>query len=96
MEQVGLRALKNRLSEYVRRVRRGARVQVTDRGAVVAELVPPASRMGRGLEARVAELELRGILRSPAAPGRARYPRRPRIVPPGTAQRLLDDERGAR
>jgi prevent-host-death family protein len=42
MQQVGLRELKNRLSEYVRLVREGEHVQVTDRGQVVAELVPPA------------------------------------------------------
>jgi prevent-host-death family protein len=95
MEQVGLRALKNRLSEYVRRVRRGARLEVTDRGAVVAELIPPGGRTARGLEARLAALELRGILRSPEVPGRGKYPRLPRTVPAGTAQRLLDKERGA-
>ena len=38
MKQVGLRELKNRLSEYVRLVRAGEHVQITDRGQVVADL----------------------------------------------------------
>ena len=44
---VGLRELKNRLSEYVRLVRAGEHVQVTDRGQVVAELLPPAAAADR-------------------------------------------------
>jgi prevent-host-death family protein len=96
VKQVGLRELKNRLSEYVRAVRRGEHVQVTDRGQVVAELVPPMARSRGGLEARLAELERRGLLRRSIASGRAVYPRLPRIAPPGTAQRLLDEERGGR
>jgi len=38
---VGIRELKNRLSEYLRLVRAGELVQVTDRGTVVAEIRPP-------------------------------------------------------
>ena len=41
MHTVGVRELKSRLSEYLRRVRLGKRVLVTDRGEVVAELLPP-------------------------------------------------------
>ena len=41
MKTVGLRELKNRLSEYIRQVRSGEGVLVTDRGQVVAELAPP-------------------------------------------------------
>jgi len=36
--QVGIRELKNRLSEYVERVKNGAEVMVTDRGRPVAVL----------------------------------------------------------
>jgi antitoxin (DNA-binding transcriptional repressor) of toxin-antitoxin stability system len=35
---VGTRELKNRLSHYLRQVRRGESIYVTDRGEVVAEL----------------------------------------------------------
>ena len=41
MQTVGVRELKNKLSEYLRRVRLGERVLVIDRGEVVAELLPP-------------------------------------------------------
>ncbi len=41
MKAVGIRELKARLSQYLRDVRRGEVVLVTDRGEVVAELRPP-------------------------------------------------------
>ena len=41
MRTVGLKVLKNKLSEYVRIAASGETVQVTDRNRVVAELVPP-------------------------------------------------------
>lgn len=40
MQQAGIRELKNRLSHYVRKVREGAVVEVTERGRPVAYLVP--------------------------------------------------------
>ncbi len=41
MRSVGLKTLKNKLSEYVRLAANGETVLVTDRDRVVAELVPP-------------------------------------------------------
>jgi prevent-host-death family protein len=41
MTSVGVRELKNRLSEYLRRVSEGERITVTDRGRPVALVVPP-------------------------------------------------------
>lgn len=41
MRAVGLKVLKNKLSEYVRLAAGGETVLVTDRDKVVAELVPP-------------------------------------------------------
>jgi antitoxin (DNA-binding transcriptional repressor) of toxin-antitoxin stability system len=41
MRSVGLKVLKNRLSEYVRLAAGGETVLVTDRSRVVAEIVPP-------------------------------------------------------
>jgi prevent-host-death family protein len=41
MRSVGIKTLKNRLSEYVRLAASGETVLVTDRDRVVAELVPP-------------------------------------------------------
>lgn len=37
---VGIRELKNRLSHYLDKVKAGGRIAVTDRGAVVAYVVP--------------------------------------------------------
>jgi prevent-host-death family protein len=42
MTSVGVRELKNHLSELLRRVVRGERITVTDRGRPVAVLGPPA------------------------------------------------------
>lgn len=39
MIQAGVREMKDHLSEYLRRVRRGERVVITDRGRPVAALV---------------------------------------------------------
>jgi antitoxin (DNA-binding transcriptional repressor) of toxin-antitoxin stability system len=41
MRSVGLKTLKNKLSEYVRLVAGGETVLVTDRDCVVAEIGPP-------------------------------------------------------
>ncbi|MEO8436851.1 MAG: type II toxin-antitoxin system Phd/YefM family antitoxin [Chloroflexota bacterium] len=54
MRAVGLKILKNRLSEYVRLAASGETVLVTDRERVVAELVPP--REGRATLAQDAML----------------------------------------
>jgi prevent-host-death family protein len=43
MRTVGLKTLKNKLSEYVRAAAGGETVQVTDRGRVVAEIIPPSA-----------------------------------------------------
>ena len=41
MRSVGIKLLKNKLSEYVRLAAGGETVLVTDRDRVVAEIVPP-------------------------------------------------------
>lgn len=41
VRSVGLKVLKNKLSEYVRLVGNGESVLITDRDRVVAELIPP-------------------------------------------------------
>jgi antitoxin (DNA-binding transcriptional repressor) of toxin-antitoxin stability system len=41
MRSVGVKVLKNRLSEYVRLAAGGETVLITDRNRVVAEIVPP-------------------------------------------------------
>jgi prevent-host-death family protein len=96
MKTVGVRELKNRLSEYIRRVRAGEGVLVTDRGEVVAELTPPGQGVESSLPPAVLALARRGLL-TPGAPGDASlYPPLPRRRRRRTAAQLLDDERGVR
>jgi prevent-host-death family protein len=69
METVGIRELKNHLSAYVRRVEAGEIVIVTDRGRVVAELVPPGwQRPAVDVHPGLLELVRRDGLRLPTRP----------------------------
>lgn len=69
---VGARELKARLGTYLRRVRHGRTLIVTDRGQPVAELRPIAA--GSGIEAILAKLTAAGAvtrtLSQPLAPFR--------------------------
>jgi antitoxin (DNA-binding transcriptional repressor) of toxin-antitoxin stability system len=47
MRTVGLKTLKNKLSEYVRLAASGETVVITDRDRIVAELGPPRQDPGR-------------------------------------------------
>jgi prevent-host-death family protein len=62
MKAVGIRELKNRLSEYLRYVRVGETVLVTDRGEVIAEIVTPGSRTFDGVPSEVLESLPAGLL----------------------------------
>ncbi len=66
MRAVGLKVLKNKLSEYVRMAEAGETVLITDREHVVAELVPPrADRAVRVGDAVLADLVRRGLMTPP-------------------------------
>jgi antitoxin (DNA-binding transcriptional repressor) of toxin-antitoxin stability system len=98
MRTVGVRELKNRLSEYLRRVRSGEGLLVTDRGEVVAELSPP----GRGaadasIPPGLAALARRGMVTLGVPGDSVAYPTLPRRRrgKHGAAD-LLDEERGSR
>jgi antitoxin (DNA-binding transcriptional repressor) of toxin-antitoxin stability system len=78
MRAVGLKILKNKLSEYVRLAARGETVLITDRDAVVAEIVPP--RPGRSTmiaDAWLAEAVRNGWITPPAFSQDAAVPRKP-------------------
>ena len=62
---VGSRDLKMRLGAWLRRVRRGETVVVTDRGEPVAE-IRPLSPGGTSQEVALAGLEALGIVTRPA------------------------------
>ncbi len=69
MRAVGLKVLKNKLSEYVRLAAGGETVLVTDRDRVVAELVPPREGRSALLEdALLAEAVRSGWLTPPLMP----------------------------
>lgn len=97
MKRVGLRELKNRLSAYIREVRSGESFLVTDRGEVVAELIPPGHAAdGRRLSSRLALWAKKGLLVPGAANDPAVYPKLPPALKHERSSRLLDEERGGR
>jgi len=93
VERVGIKNLKNNLSAYLRQVKRGVRVLVTDRDEVIAEIGKPRHNEISELPPLFAEWIRRGELQP------RRRSKRPLSVspvrfPPGTAKRLLDLDRG--
>jgi prevent-host-death family protein len=74
MREIGVRELKQSLSETLRAVGRGQQVRVTVRGKAVADIVPAgAAAMDDPLRELVAEGRL-------VVPSRARPMRAPRLV----------------
>lgn len=72
---VGLKVLKNKLSEYVRLASQGETVLIADRDRVVAELVPPQpGRAETVSDAVLASLVREGVVT-------------PALQPPGTRPR---------
>jgi len=71
MRSVGIKVLKNKLSEYIRLAAGGEIVLVTDRNRVVAEIVPPqAGRSPLLADALLAEAVREGLLKpAPRANG---------------------------
>jgi antitoxin (DNA-binding transcriptional repressor) of toxin-antitoxin stability system len=94
MVATGIRNLKNNLSRYIRRVIRGERILVTDRGRVVAELRAPVDVGGMGdAAARYRELIAQGVVRPALDEGDplAGWPRLK--LPRGTAAELVNADR---
>ena len=78
MRAVGLKLLKNKLSEYVRLAQQGETILVTDRDRVVAEIGPPGAGRGATVtDAHLALLVRDGLLRPALHP--------PGRVPPSLA-----------
>jgi antitoxin (DNA-binding transcriptional repressor) of toxin-antitoxin stability system len=94
MRSVGLKVLKNKLSEYVRLAASGETVLVTDRDRVVAELVPP--REGRSpwlADAVLAEAVRKGWLTPPRLRDQGPPPRLPIAKTHELMSELADDRR---
>ena len=96
MRAVGLKVLKNKLSEYVRLAAGGEVILVTDRDRVVAELVPPgAGRSPMLADVLLADAVRQGWIRPAVhAPGAA--PARLPVAPLATILHDLTVDRGDR
>jgi len=96
MHAVGLRELKAKLGEYVRKASAGDVVLVTERGKVVAELRAPLTVRELPPDlAGIAALAEKGLL-TLGLPGPAKYPRSPLRCRTGTVSELLEAEREER
>lgn len=101
MKLANLSDVKDDLSRYVARVRRGASVRILVRGVPVADLVPIARGSEKGTDdAELAELEKLGLARRGAALG-ARAEREleepgPRVSGGHAVAALLADRRRER
>lgn len=96
MTRVGVKSLKNNLSAYLRRVRRGDLILVTDRDNVIAEIHPvrPTARRAGSLNAKLRQLAERGEAElATRKPGRLRLDALPGGRLPLTSRQILDDLR---
>jgi prevent-host-death family protein len=93
MTSVGIRALKDNLSRYIRRIEAGERIAITAHGRVVAKLVPPRAQT-RGTPSRFDELVASGVIRPPLEDGDPTEGWPDIRLPAGTAAELIDGDRG--
>ena len=96
MKVVGIKQLKAKLSEYVRLVKAGEAVLVTERDEVVAELRPARRQtsVSGPLEDILERLAASGdISRAAQSKGRWSWRSQGLGLPPGTAQTVLDELR---
>lgn len=93
MKAVSVSDAKNNLSALLREVREGRTVTITDRGVVVARLVPPPPT--RGVSPLAIDLAQRGLLVLPQKSPSTEWLRREWPTPRGKASavRALLDER---
>ena len=92
---IGIRELKNGLSGYVRRVRQGEIILVTDRGQVVAQLAPARAdsvEVLQGLE----QLASMGLVRLGGTNDPSLYEELPPLLSDADTRQLLDWSRGDR
>ncbi len=97
MEKVSISRLKDQLSAYLQKVRRGQTVVVTDRNKPVAQLIPAGSLEGN--DERLARLVAQGIIRPPRGARldmKSFLRRRPVVEDAGVLEALLEERREGR
>ena len=96
MRAIGIKAFKDKVSEYVRLASGGEIVLVTDRDRIVAELGPPLPGRAKSVDdARLADLVRRGVLTPPLMKAAA-PPRSIPMLPIRKILRGLDEDRSER
>jgi len=85
MRKVGLKILKNKLSEHVRLAAAGETIVVTDRGRAVVEIVPPRREPESVIERGIREGWIRPARRD------ANWPPPSKPVPGLTFEQLMAD-----
>lgn len=94
---VGIRELKNRLSEHLRRVRSGDTILITDRGEVVAEISPPGqAKVDHSFPQGLVELARRGLATLGGPNDPSAYRKLKPLMKWREVAQLLDEERGSR
>ena len=94
MKTAGIRELKNKLSAYLREVRSGSVILVSDHGEIIAEIRSPAPETIRDKGMTVLdELARDGLVTLPSA-GKEPLAPSPITLPRGMAQAILDADRG--
>ncbi len=93
---VGIRKLKDHLSEYVHRARDGEEFLITHHGEVVAELRPRARKSAPPIHPGISQMVSLGIARGETLNDPTLYSPPGITLSSGSVQELLDEERGDR
>jgi prevent-host-death family protein len=93
MSTVGIRELKNRLTQYLRRTKQGEEVIITERGKPIALIQPIRSvEHPVSLEARLAKLAAQGFVTLPTQKPLKRV-RLAKVSGPPVSKTILEDRR---
>ena len=93
MSTVGVKELKNRLTQYLRRTKQGEEIVVTERGRPVAVIQPiESARTIRSLEGKLARLAAQGRVSLPTRAPLKRV-RLVRVRGSRIAQTVVEDRR---
>jgi len=93
MRKIGSREFKNRMGRYLRAVRKGQRLVITDRGEPVAEVIPAVKTDSSTsiIEERLKELDAQGLIHLAKRPLSKLRPIKSRGKP--ASQIIIEDRR---